>query len=76
MTKRILTTALIITLMSYITSCGSNDQKYKLYYAIYNNNLQGLIEVLADDPGFDFDKLDRQLSGKMITERLPLRLTV
>lgn len=59
MTKRILTTALIITLMSYITSCGSNDQKYKLYYAIYNNNLQGLIEVLADDPGFDFDKLDR-----------------
>lgn len=49
MTKRILTTALIITLMSCITGCGSNDQKDKLYYSIDNNNLQGLTEVLADD---------------------------
>ena len=59
MTKRILTTALIITLMSCITGCGRNDQKDKLYYAIDNNNLQGLTEVLADDPDFDFDKLDQ-----------------
>ncbi len=57
--KKILTTALIITLMGCITGCGSSDQKDKLYSSIDNNNLQGLTEVLADDPGFDFDKLDQ-----------------
>ena len=57
--KKFLNLFLVVAVLGCITGCGRNDQKDKLYYAIDNNNLQGLTEVLADDPDFDFDKLDQ-----------------
>lgn len=52
--------ALLILWLSILvcTSCGRSEQADKLYYSIRTDNLQGLREVLADDPQINFNKLN------------------
>lgn len=51
---------ILILLLSIVacTGCGKSEQADKLYYSIETNNLQGLREVLADNPKIDFNKLN------------------
>lgn len=47
--------------MLVCTSCGRLEQADKLYYSIDSDNLQGLREVLADNPEIDFNKLKKHI---------------
>lgn len=52
------TLLILLLFMLVCTSCEKSEQADKLYYSIERYNLQGLREVLADNPEIDFNKLN------------------
>ena len=59
--KRLITIALSgSVLLLSLTSCGflqKEEQKWKMYVAVTGNNLQGVREVLRQEPDLDLGKL-------------------
>ncbi len=61
--QKVMKKTILILLLSMLvcTSCGRLEQADKLYYSIDSDNLQGLREVLADNPEIDFNKLKKHI---------------